>query len=568
MLEGEDMKRCFVALAGLAVSAAFAGPLNAAPYHVTYLAPDGSSVEGERCATHVPTTEELEHVQAQIDRWLADHPQGPFRAITTIPVAVHVVRSSSGAWDVTDTQINNQIAVLNGAYASTNFQFSLASIDRTNNTAWSQHTPGSANETAMKNALAISPATTLNFYSCNIGGGLLGYATFPWSYPENSNMHGVVCLYSSLPGGSAFPYNEGDTGTHEVGHFVGLYHTFQGGCTGSGDFVSDTPAEASPAFGCPVGRNTCASPGNDPITNFMDYTDDSCMNNFTAGQSARMDAQMALYRPTMLGGGGGPATITFDDFESGMGSYTDGGADMSRYTGGTHAWQGVAAGDIQDNSGTASSFYHTLGYNVTSYASLEVEFYFKAVSMETNEDFRVQYFDGSVWNTVVSYAAGVHFNNNTFYVATVPISGYALPTNAKLRFMCDASDNNDDVYVDSITWRGLTSQAPPAKLVAVAEAPDGFEAGRGAANTFSLAQNRPNPFRAGTSISFTLPESRHVALNVYDVTGRRVLGLLDETRAAGAHAVGIDARTLSPGVYFYRLVAGDDVAQRKMVILE
>jgi hypothetical protein len=563
------MKRCLATLAGFALLPVLAGPLNASPaYHVSYLAPDGSSVEGERCATHVPTTEELDRVQAQIDRWLADHPQDPFRAVTTIPVAVHVVRSSTGAWDVTDTQINNQIAVLNGAYASTNFQFSLASIDRTNNTAWSQHTPGSANETAMKNALAVSPATTLNFYSCNIGGGLLGYATFPWSYPETSNLHGVVVLYSSLPGGSAFPYNEGDTGTHEVGHFVGLYHTFQGGCTGSGDFVSDTPAEASAAFGCPVGRNTCTSPGNDPITNFMDYTDDSCMDNFTAGQSARMDAQMALYRPTMLGGSSGPATITFDDFESGMGSYTDGGADMSRYTGGTHAWQGVAAGDIQDNSGTASSFYHTLGYNVSSYASLEVEFYFKAVSMETNEDFRVQYFDGAVWQTVVSYAAGVHFNNNTFYVATVPISGYTLPTNAKLRFMCDASDNNDDVYIDSITWRGLTSQAPPAKLVAVAEAPDGFEAGRGAANTFSLAQNRPNPYRAGTTISFNLPDERHVTLDVYDVTGKRVLTLIDGARAAGPHSVALENRTLTAGVYFYRLVAGGDVAQRKMVILE
>ncbi len=216
------------------------------------------------------------------------HPGGATpRAITTIPVAMHVVRSNTGQWDVTDTQIANQIAVLNGAYASTNFRFSLASTDRTNNTAWSQHTMGSANETAMKTALAISPATTLNFYSCNIGGGLLGYATFPWSYAENSVMHGVVCLYSSFPGGTAVPYNLGDTGTHEVGHFVGLYHTFQGGCNGNGDFVADTPAEASPAFGCPTGRNTCTSPGNDPIENFMDYTDDSCMFLFTAGQSTR-----------------------------------------------------------------------------------------------------------------------------------------------------------------------------------------------------------------------------------------------------------------------------------------
>ncbi len=265
---------------------------------------------GERCATPVPTEEELSLVQAQVERWLAQRGNTSPEAITTVPVAFHILRSNTGQYDVTDQMITDQVAVLNAAFATTNFQFTHLSTDRTNNTTWSS----GSSESQFKSALAIDPAHTLNFYTGNLSGGLLGWAVFPWSYPEDSYWHGVVCLYSSLPGGSAFPYNEGDTGTHEIGHYFGLYHTFQGGCAGNGDFVSDTPAEASPAFGCPEGRNTCTSTGNDPIHNFMDYTDDDCMDHFTAGQSVRMDAQMALYRPSLFDGGG--STIPCADFRN------------------------------------------------------------------------------------------------------------------------------------------------------------------------------------------------------------------------------------------------------------
>jgi hypothetical protein len=234
----------------------------------------------------------------------------------TINVYFHVIQSSgtagvSGTGFVPTAWIDNQINILNNAYAglgpnqsgnlqtsigaNTPFRFVKAGVDYTVNSTWYNAGPGTTAERQMKSALRRGSADDLNFYT-NSGGGYLGWATFPSSYASNPVDDGVVCYWQTLPGSNYTPYNLGDTGTHEVGHWLGLYHTFQGGCSTTNDGVSDTPAERSSAFGCPTGRNTCSSAGLDPIENFMDYSDDFCMFKFTAGQSSRADSMWATYR--------------------------------------------------------------------------------------------------------------------------------------------------------------------------------------------------------------------------------------------------------------------------------
>ena len=219
--------------------------------------------------------------------------------VINIPVYVHVVYSNSQE-NVSDNQINSQIAVLNDDFrkgnndisqvpalfenvvADSEITFSLAQdgIKRHSNTTSSWGT----NDAVKAAYPPITPETHLNIWVCNIGGGILGYAQFPGG---PSSTDGVVLLYSSLPGGSAAPYNLGRTATHEVGHYLNLRHIWGDGRCNRDDFVSDTPTSDRPNYGCPSFPTThCRS--TDMTMNYMDYTDDACMYMFSEGQKVRM----------------------------------------------------------------------------------------------------------------------------------------------------------------------------------------------------------------------------------------------------------------------------------------
>jgi hypothetical protein len=250
-----------------------------------------------RCGTRLPTTDEEMTLNAAVDAG-----KGRATASVVIPVWFHVITTADGIGAVSDSTIRKQITALNETFAGarggadTGFGFELAGVDRTANDDWFFMGYNSQAENRAKAALRRGGANTLNFYTVD-GGAFLGWATFPNSYKSQSSSDGVVIDFRSMPGGPYDAFSLGFTATHETGHWLGLYHTFQNGCSTNGDYVSDTPWERYPARGCPVGIDTCTKdPGIDPIFNYMDYSDDACYSEFTAGQTVRMQGAFATYR--------------------------------------------------------------------------------------------------------------------------------------------------------------------------------------------------------------------------------------------------------------------------------
>jgi hypothetical protein len=390
-------------LAALAI--ALAVPSGAAPRGASELARMLNRPR-RTCGTPEPVPADLERARSAMQLRASSGRTAARGGV--IAVAVHVI-TSGGEGEVTERQIADQIRTLNQGYSGTGFRFLLASVDRTENKAWFKMQPGTGAEKQAKEALAINPAHRLNLYTCSPGKSLLGWSYFPWSIPEGHFLHGVVVEFRTLPGGSLAPYDLGGTAVHETGHYLGLLHTFQGGCVAPGDEVDDTPFEASPAFGCPEGRNSCPQPGDDPIHDYMDYTDDVCYTEFTSGQTARMQALVPLYRPSLLGG--------------------------------------------------------------------------------------------------------------------------------------------------AVALAGARGEA------------EGLDAALDRARALPGLIASPNPFHAFTTLRFSLPQSEHVTLEVFDVAGHRVGKLIDADLPAGDHSAMLGGDHLSPGMYFVSLQAGEQRLRRSVVLM-
>ena len=278
----------------------------------------------ERCGARDPSPSEYKkasnvvamYMKKKLVQQQSDLVSYPFVEVDTY---FHVITDGANGM-LSNAQLQDQLQVLNESYDPYGFTFRLLGTTTTDNSSWYRARSTSSAQTEMKRALRTGDASTLNVYfNAPQGSGvnqLLGYATLPWTYEKNPDNDGVVVNFNTLPFGDLEGFNEGKTLVHEVGHWLGLYHTFntnfgsfpllnillyifkiRNGCNTSGDDISDTPRQRSSTRGCPIGRDSCPlSPGLDPISNYMDYSDDSCYSSFTPGQQDRMMAMWEEYR--------------------------------------------------------------------------------------------------------------------------------------------------------------------------------------------------------------------------------------------------------------------------------
>jgi Pregnancy-associated plasma protein-A len=258
--------------------------------------------EGRGCATLRPNQYQIKRNDERLRQSRVN-----VASIQGIEINVQFFHITSiGQGKITEIMRQAQIDVLNQTFAvaGIHFNYNPQTVREIEKKEWFSMDLGSSAEHQAKNSLHASPERNLNFYTAGLAPRLLGWATFPWDLEGDRDRDGVVIQCNTLPGGTAVPYNLGMTAVHEIGHWLGLYHTFQGGCDAIGDHVNDTVAHSAPNSGKPrpgdAQNNACVIGAQAPIFNYMNYVDDDTMHEFTPQQIDRIKMHVAEYRPGFI----------------------------------------------------------------------------------------------------------------------------------------------------------------------------------------------------------------------------------------------------------------------------
>lgn len=570
-------------------------------------------------------------------------------ALVTIPVVVHVVYYSSQQ-NISYEQVSSQIDVLNKDFRKRNtdtsntpvpfkpyagdaqVEFCLAKQDpngsptlgitRTHTTLTSFGLDDAVKFTSMGGHDAWDRNKYLNIWTCNLVGGLLGYATFPGGNPATD---GVVIGYNyfGTVGVLSPPFHLGRTASHEIGHWLALYHIWgddNGACYGS-DQVDDTPNQGPENYGCPAYPHVSCSNGpyGDMFMNYMDYTDDGCMNIFTQGQIVRMSAALSGPRlPIQSSNGCTPVsgmpicffssdstairlggTIHFEDKSAGIPTswnwnFTGGNPSASSERNPTVVYSTpgyyTVKLSVSNSYGTDSiirtNYIHVLGAQMNSFSLVSPPMNTRIITATGNTNLELFNWTKSSTSSLVIYkfkirklgdAADRLFNSNNAGADTlIHLRNNLLDSLAQLFGV--AGDSVRCIWKVS-AYNGIDSITSNPLIVTLVRSVIGIkQISSNVPNTFSLEQNYPNPFNPSTKIRFSIPSfispleggkgGDIVKLLIYDILGKEVAILVNEAVKPGTYEVEWDASNYPSGVYFYRIVTEGFTDTKRMLLIK
>jgi hypothetical protein len=550
--------------------------------------------------------------------------------VHTIPVVVHVVYNNANE-NISDAQILSQIAVLNKDFRKLNtdfnntinnafgnvgsdaqIEFCMAQRDpsdqptngitRTSTNHGPFYTEDDVKFNSTGGRDAWNTNKYLNLWICQLSNSLLGYAQFPGG-PAATDGVVVGYNYFGTIGAATSPYNKGRTATHEIGHWLELYHIWgddNGSCSGD-DLVSDTPNQKDQNGGCPSfpqttqagGSCSGTSPGS-MFMNYMDYTDDACMYMFTAGQSARMNAALTTTRASLLSSngcvapGGGPTNPSCDTLTNWFTSYV-----QSVYANfSTTTWGYIAGHNNYTDIAKAEYFTTPLtGYQVSG-----CYIKFGRISYTNTSSS----FDFKIWNsngagnspntvlgtknvTYASVAADVVAGDFSLIQFTNPVP-VAAPFYAGVEFAYSGTDTLA-IYTNSInnmspntgkawekwsngTWHNLNTPSPSGgwgldlSLLMFPVICDSFVGiNENAQDIADLIQVFPNP--AKNELNVNISNLKSITISLYNING----SLIEELNSTNSNGIArFNTSNLSRGIYLMEIKNSSFKIIKKVVI--